>query len=1574
MGGESRVDWGMRVVLLLLLTLSVVTAEFRAGASAVDISPPKLPVIQNGGFIESTLSIVLDTLHARAIVLDDGNSMIAIVVVDSCMMPRELIDKAKDLAVAETGIRKDRILVSATHTHSAPSVMNHTLGARGDPHYMAFLPGKIAEAIRLAKANLQPAQVGSAKIDASDLTANRRWIMHPDKLSKDPFGALTVRANMHPGHNNPNAMGPSGPIDPWLSMLSIQTREGKPLALLANFSMHYFSGHAGVSSDYFGRFAKEMGKRLAPDDSTFVAALSQGTSGDLFWADYSRDKRRAWNLEEYTNRLADKAMTAVETISHRSDLPLRMAEKRIELAHRQPSEERLQWAQKLVDEMGDRVVAKNRPEVYAQQAFYLKENPSREVVLQSIGIGDLTINALPNEVYAITGLKLKAGQGERTVFNVSLANGASGYIPPKEQHALGGYTTWPARTAGLEVGAERRIVEELGLLAQRPLDMVEPPSMYSKAIGASPSLIDQWRMGELDLGDGFSSGVAPGVPGVSSSAFGSDYHNRCVHFAGGKFTHTRESPTGDYSLSLWFWNALPLDVRETTGILFASGGDQVSISRQGKLVAGSLDGESVIDSKRWYHLAFVRKGDAVKVFLNGRLEIEGAGPARQGGPLYFAGDRENTANFEGKMDEVALFDRALTEAKVSEQVRVAQLPESPPLSPKQSMKSIHVRDGFELELVAAEPFVRDPVAIDWDADGKLWVSEMADYPYGIDGKGKAGGRVRWLEDADANGVFEKSVLFLDGLSFPTSVMPWRDGVLITAAPDILFARDTDGDGRADEQEVLFTGFIEGNQQLRVNSLRWGLDGWIYAASGGHHAGFGVKTEITSTKTGKKTALGSRDFKFRPDSGELEALSGPSQYGRVRDDWGNWFGVQNSYPLWHYVLPDHYLRRNAFHPAGDPRRQLRGQAPRVFPNKPPQKRFHGFDHAGRYTSACGISIYRDVLLFPSSPERMHAFTCEPFHNVVQHHVLDRDGVTFTAARGDDGEKDFFASADRWCRPVSTRTGPDGALYVVDMYRYMIEHPDWLPQEGQDELRPFYRHGEDRGRIYRIIAKERETFARIDFDDLVRDMGSSNGHVRDTVHRLLMERGDRKAAEEVVKTQWIPMARFQAYSALQSLPGTFPWLSAAVDHDPNVRRLAAHAPEMLERLCEDDDVRVRLQVALTAGSVPGEEAAAALISVAKQDGSDPFVHAAVMSSADLHFDALVAALIDDERFAKGLAVMAARRGGEGSEAMIETFVSGSASSMELCAAWLDHLEEPIVDPRLEELFGRARTLVQDAATDEAHRVAAIGLLARGEGDDAPVLAALLSPIHPLALQLAATARLRALGDGASFGYLREALSASEPTTREAILAALLSRKDWCARLLDAVEEVPAYGRLLDASRRQQLSGHPDKAVSQRAKTLFAQSTSSRLDVVAALRPALALDGDTASGKVIFEARCALCHQVGDVGKAIGPDLRSITDKSAAGLLTAIVDPSRNVEPKYLSYLLDLPPGETLYGLIRAETGNSLIVAQLDGSERTILRSSVKTLKSTDRSLMPDGLEADLGVQEIADLIGYVQSLGE
>ncbi len=239
----------------------------------------------------------------------------------------------------------------------------------------------------------------------------------------------------------------------------------------------------------------------------------------------------------------------------------------------------------------------------------------------------------------------------------------------------------------------------------------------------------------------------------------------------------------------------------------------------------------------------------------------------------------------------------------------ALTPQPPPLDAPASLRQAQVEPGFCLQLMAAEPLVADPVAIDWGADGRLWVAEMADYPYGLDGAGQPGGRIRYLEDTDGDGLYDRSVIFLDAISFPTAVMPWRNGVLVTAAPELFYAEDTDGDGRADRRDVLFRGFMEGNQQLRVNGLRYGIDNWVYCAAGGHHAGFGADNSIVIEHSGQRMPLGSRDFRFRPDADQLDPQSGPSQFGRVRDDWGNWFGVQNSYPLWHYVLEDHDLRRN-----------------------------------------------------------------------------------------------------------------------------------------------------------------------------------------------------------------------------------------------------------------------------------------------------------------------------------------------------------------------------------------------------------------------------------------------------------------------------------------------------------------------------------------------------------------------------------------------------------------------------------------------------------------------------------------
>ena len=329
-----------------------------------------------------------------------------------------------------------------------------------------------------------------------------------------------------------------------------------------------------------------------------------------------------------------------------------------------------------------------------------------------------------------------------------------------------------------------------------------------------------------------------------------------------------------------------------------------------------------------------------------------------------------------------------------------------PLPPAESMAAAHVAEGFELQLIASEPLVRDPVAFDWRADGALWVAEMADYPLGMDDRGKPGGRVRLLTDRDGDGRYDHSTIFLDGLSFPAGIMAWRGGVLVASAPIVLFAKDTDGDGRADVRRTLFEGFFEGNHQLRINGLNWGLDNRVHGASGAVTIGYGGANNIRSGISGKSVMIRSGDFRFDPDTGWIEPTSGPSQYGRVRDDWGNWFGVHNSHPLWHYVLPARYFRRNPDVSYPDTRRQVRTpRNPRVFANKPPQKRFHSFEQSGRFTSACGPSIYRDTILFGRSGVT-HAFTCEPFHNVIQRSVIREDGVSFSGERADDGERDFL----------------------------------------------------------------------------------------------------------------------------------------------------------------------------------------------------------------------------------------------------------------------------------------------------------------------------------------------------------------------------------------------------------------------------------------------------------------------------------------------------------------------------------------------------------------------------------------
>lgn len=447
--------------LLVVLTLAIASVadakEFRAGAFAIDVTPLELPVIVNGGMTERSLDKIEDRLHARCLVLDDGTQQIAIVIVDSCMMPRDLLDEAKRLASAATKIPTENMLIAATHCHSAPSVFG-CLGSDADEKYSRFLPVQIAKGIQQAQANLVPARIGWAVGRDDKNVASRRWLMKPGVATTNGFsGKANDRVMMHPGPANPSAISATGIIDADVPVLAVQTKQGEPLAVLTNYSMHYV-GAPNLSADYFAVVCEKLTERIKPKQlpQPFVAMHSNGTSGDQWLMDYTKPRRE---FDRFTvgADLAAAAHEAYQRIFYYDWVPLVMAEKKLELKVRLANEEELAKAKELCATFAGRK-PKTVPEVYAREAVLLSQlPPTRELKLQALRIGELGIAAIPNEVFSSTGLMIKIESPLPTQFTIELANGCDGYIAPPKQHKLGGYETWRARSSCLEEQAEPKI-------------------------------------------------------------------------------------------------------------------------------------------------------------------------------------------------------------------------------------------------------------------------------------------------------------------------------------------------------------------------------------------------------------------------------------------------------------------------------------------------------------------------------------------------------------------------------------------------------------------------------------------------------------------------------------------------------------------------------------------------------------------------------------------------------------------------------------------------------------------------------------------------------------------------------------------------------------------------------------------------------------------------------------------------------------------------------------------------------------------------------------------------------------
>ena len=449
-----------RPALLTLLCCTAVFScggppekEFRAGAAAVDVTPQAWPLPMVGSFRYRPAESAHDPLHARALVLDDGSLQLALALVDSCYIPRSVLDEAKSRAGKATGMPASRMLIAATHTHTAPPPAPG-VGLRGpeaEAHtanealYSEQLIQGIADAIARAHARLEPAAIGWALTAVPDEVFNRRWFMKEGAIPPDPYGGVTDRVRMNPPRADPNLIRPAGPTDPQVAVLSIRTAGGEPLALLANYSLHYVGAipPGQVSADYFGEFAAAIAQKLSAPAS-FVGILSNGASGDVNNIDFTKPRPRREPFEQVrrvARKVADAVAEACRTIDYEPRMELAMAERELQLALRKPTREAYARSRKLLASVSPADYA--RPHIYARWAVDLQEGPATtDIKLQAVRIGDLGIAALPFETFVEIGLELKRKSPLQPTFVIELANGAEKYLPTPEQHALGGYETW----------------------------------------------------------------------------------------------------------------------------------------------------------------------------------------------------------------------------------------------------------------------------------------------------------------------------------------------------------------------------------------------------------------------------------------------------------------------------------------------------------------------------------------------------------------------------------------------------------------------------------------------------------------------------------------------------------------------------------------------------------------------------------------------------------------------------------------------------------------------------------------------------------------------------------------------------------------------------------------------------------------------------------------------------------------------------------------------------------------------------------------------------------------------------